>query len=75
MEMDLEISSEAKAFIKLQSEVYDNLVGSFGISEANKISSQDRFEQLGELDFDMTPFTYGEITFEPVAEILVYLKE
>ena len=23
----------------------------------------------------MTPFTYGEITFEPVAEVLLYLKE
>ena len=46
------------------------MVSEFGIDKAKKVSSEDRFEQLGEVDCEMTPFVYGEITFEPIAEIL-----
>ena len=56
-------------------EVYEGMVREFGIEVAKKVSSEDRFEQLGETDFDMTPFVYGEITFPPIAEILDLLNE
>ena len=54
---------------------YHEIVADFGFDRAKKISSDDRFEQLGEVDVQMTPFTYGEITFEPIYEILRYLKQ
>ena len=50
--------------------LYERMVSEFGIDVAKKVSSDDRFDQLGETDFDMTPFVYGEITFAPIAEIL-----
>ncbi len=53
---------------------YDSMVKEFGVEKAKKVSSEDRFEQLGEVDFEMTPFVYGEITFEPIAEILDMLN-
>ena len=54
---------------------YNEIVANFGFDRAKKISSDDRFEQLGEVDVQMTPFTYGEITFEPIYEILRYLRQ
>ncbi len=53
---------------------YESMVREFGIEKAKKVSSEDRFEQLGEVDCEMTPFVYGEITFEPIAEILDMLE-
>ncbi len=50
------------------------MVVEFGIDKAKKVSSDDRFEQLGEVDCEMTPFVYGEITFEPIAEIIDMLE-
>ena len=54
--------------------IYNEMIEDFGIERAKKVSSEDRFEQLGEVDIQMTPFTYGEITFEPIYEVLTYLK-
>ncbi len=70
----IEIGLQDREIIQKQKEIYEKLVEGFGIDVAKKVSSDDRFEQLGEADFDMTPFTYGEINFEPIAEILLYLK-
>ena len=53
---------------------YKQMVAEFGIEKAKKVSSEDRFEQLGEVDCEMTPFVYGEITFEPIAEIIDMLE-
>ena len=58
-----------------KSQRYTEIVEGFGIERAKKVSSEDRFEQLGEVEIQMTPFTYGEITFEPIYEVLTYLKQ
>ena len=65
---------KALQYLSQQKAIYDSIVKNFSFEDAKKLSNQDRFEQLGEVEFMTTPFIYGEIVFECLAEILLYLQ-
>eukprot|EP00347_Sterkiella_histriomuscorum_P000997 403373732 len=61
--------------IKDQSEIFKSIEAAFPFEEANRISQDERLISLGEVEFDMTPYTYGEIDFNSFADILLGLQQ